>query len=110
MTDILTEIISKEREVRNNILRDEKISLENKIMRSLGILKYATLMDSNEMMECLSYVRLGVSLGIIENMNIKNLTKVLIEARPNHMELTAKKHLSPTERDSMRAKFIKENI
>lgn len=110
MTDIMTEIISKERELRNTILRDEKIPMENKIMRALGTLKYATLIDSREMMECLSYVRLGASLGIIENVDTKNLTKILIEARPNHIEYSAQSHMSPQERDIARAKYIKENI
>ena len=110
MTDIITEIISKERELRNTIIREDKLSIENKVMRALGTLKYATLIDSKEMMECLSYVRLGASLGIIENMSIKNLTRILIEARPNHIEHMAKKHLSHQERDNLRAKYIKENI
>ena len=110
MKDILTEIISKERELRNTVIRDDRLNIENKVMRALGTLKYATLMDSNEMMECLSYVRLGVSLGIIDNVSIKTLTKLLIEARPNHIEHIAQKALTPQERDSMRAGYIKENI
>lgn len=110
MSDIMTEIISKERELRNSILHEDKLSLENKILRSLGTLKYATLIDSTEMMECLSYVRLGASLGIIENTDNKLLTKIFIELRPYHIENTSDKTLSIRERDAKRAKLIKEYL
>lgn len=110
MSDIMTEIISKERELRNTIVHEDKISLENKIMRAMGTLRYATLIDSNEMMECLSYVRLGASLGIIQNTDNKDLTRILIELRPYHIAKTSDTALSIKERDAKRAKLIKEYL
>lgn len=108
MKDIITEIITKERELRNTIMREDKLSLENKIMRSYGILKFATLIDTNELMDCLSYVRLGASLGIIKDIDNKTISKILIESRPSHIEKRVNKSLSPQERDYERAKYLKE--
>lgn len=63
---VTNQIIDKEREARNVLLNSNRIQLEDKILRSWGILKNAKIMSSRECMNLLSDIRLGVDLDIIK--------------------------------------------
>ncbi len=106
ITDVTNQIISKERELRRKISNEKGIILEDKIMRSYGLIRYAKKISTEELNGLLSNVRFGASLGIIENVSAKMLNEIMVETRPAHiMETGAETSL---ERDIRRAEVIKE--
>lgn len=106
ITDVVNQIIAKERELRRRIIQDKGVAIEDKIMRSYGIMKYAKKISTEEMTGLLSNVRLGVSLGIINDIEIKRLNEIMVVTRPAHiMNLGASNSF---ERDVKRAEVIKE--
>ena len=59
---VIPQIITYERQARQAWLRDNRQGLQDKISRAYGTLCSATMMTSEETMELLSYVRLGINL------------------------------------------------
>lgn len=102
-------VITKERELRKEIYKQKGLVLEDKIMRSLGTLTSARIMQSSEMLSLLSDVRLGISLGIIDNTDVKTVNSLMVTASRAH--LTDLQNPEPDfERDIKRAKFIRETL
>lgn len=58
----MREILKKEREAREMLMRENELWLKDSVMRSYGLLKYAAKMNTEEAMNCLSFLLLGVSM------------------------------------------------
>lgn len=107
LNDVVNQLIAKERDLRNELLKREGPALEDKIMRSVGILKTARLLSTKEMLGLFSNVRLGISLNLIEDVNPGILNLLMVETSPAHL---AGGNLTPVERDIERAKKVREKI
>lgn len=104
---IVTEVIEKERELRTRIYEADKYRIEDKLMRSFGVLTNAVIMTSGEAMSRISDVRFGVELGIIKNVDLKMLNTVMYEVLPANI-VKNYNITDPGERDLKRAELIKE--
>lgn len=101
---ITTQLIEKEEQSRARL---NKLELEDVCYRALGILQNARILSSNEMINLLSRVKLGVSMGIL---NIENSPiKLLVEAQP-FMLMQKYGIMDPKERDIYRANMIREAL
>ena len=49
-------------------MRENRQGIQDRVARAFGTLQSATMMTSEETMELLSSVRLGVNLGLIEDL------------------------------------------
>lgn len=101
---IALQLIQKEQNYRKQV---NSIKIEDICMRALGTLKYARILDSNEMMKNLSEIKLGMSMGIIKN-EISPI-QLLIEGQP-YMIMRKTGNITPQERDIKRAKLIREAL
>ncbi len=110
LRNVIYQIINKERDVRNNLLINKTKEVEDKVFRSLGILKYSRLMTSREAMAHLSNVRLGKEMGIIDDIDYNKIIKLMIDIQPASIQKTANKELNKEERDTRRAGLIRELI
>lgn len=108
ITDIVNQIIAKERELRRRIIQEKGVSVEDKIMRSYGIMRYAKKISSEELAGHLSNVRFGVSLGIIKDITIKSINEITVVTRPAHIAETGAS--TAFERDVKRAEIISSII
>ena len=107
LNDVVNQLIAKERDLRNELLKREGPTLEDKIMRSVGILKTARLLSTKEMLGLFSNVRLGISLNLIDDVDPGILNLLMVETSPAHL---AGGNLNPVERDIERAKTVREKI
>lgn len=106
---IIEEVIEKEREMRKRLLEAQKYKLKDRLMRSLGILKHAVILTSDEAMKRLSDVRMGVELELIENLPLETINGILYEVLPAN--IMQKYNLSdPAERDLKRAEIVRERM
>ena len=101
---IATQLIEKEQKYRAQL---DRIKLEDRCMRSLGILQNARILSSGEMMSRLSDVKLAASVGIIDSDILP--IRLIIEGQPN-MIMRKTGEISPQERDIERAKMIREAL
>lgn len=110
LKNIINQIIVREREMRNRLLARQALDIEDRVMRSLGILKYARLISSKEAMKHLSNVRLGMEMGIIKDMDFKAISKLMIDIQPAGIQNKKGVNMERPERDSERAILIRENL
>ncbi|WP_422447012.1 protein arginine kinase [Thermoanaerobacterium sp. DL9XJH110] len=107
---VARQIISSERKARRNLSGEARLRLEDKIMRSYGLLTNAKLVSSQEAMTYISDVRLGVDMGVIRDLKPDDLNVLFILSGPACIQEMARRSLSPLERDLSRADFIRKKI
>ena len=110
LKNAVNQIISKEEELRKNIISSGDVSMSDKIWRSYGELKYARSIDTSEASRLISNVRLGAVCGIIPECKDKNLVKLLFEIMPAHIASRFSDAVSPEKRDEFRATYIREAL
>ena len=106
---IVESVIGKEREMRSRLYHKEKYKLEDRLMRSYGILSHAVLLSSEEAMKRLSDVRMGIELGIIKNIKLEQLNAVTYEILPANIMQTYNLP-DANERDLKRAEIVRERM
>lgn len=110
MQNVMPEIIRYERTWREKLLNEPSKKLSDRISRAYGILSYANAISSEETMELLSSVRLGVNLKLIRGLSINTINELFILSQPVHLQKIAKRSLKPDERDVFRAELIREKV
>lgn len=106
---IVQKLIEQERKARE-YLKNQGETFEDKISRTYGNLVYARKMTYSECAKLISIVRLGISMGIITEIDNEKLNKISILTKPATLQKYLKKELSAEERDIERAKVIKQII
>lgn len=107
LKSIAAQTISQERNVRRSLDPD---MIEDAAFRALGELKYARMLSSEEFMELISKVRLGISMGIIKDVGLTQIGEIINMAGPAGIQAAAGKPLEPAERDKLRAKTVRERL
>lgn len=110
LNDIIKQIIDIERKSRAELMQSDPDGVIDRVMRSLGTLKYAHKLDSAEFMRCYADVRMGVALDIIKDIDYETLDSAFTEVMPYTLMKHSGKKLGDAERDVSRAKRIKELI
>ena len=108
LKNITTQLISQEMRARDGILN--KIEVEDKISRALGILKTAKLIDHNEAMQLLSLVRLGVTSNKLATLSADSIDKLIVEIQPASIMSRYGESMNARERDIKRAEIIREKF
>lgn len=106
---IVQKLIEQERKARE-YLKNQGETFEDRVSRTYGNLVYARKMTYSECAKLISIVRLGISMGIITEIDNKKLNKISILTKPATLQKYLKKELSAEERDIERAKVIKQII
>lgn len=105
---IARQIIEQERALRQELLKQNRYKLEDRIFRSFGILKNARIMDTGETLKRLSDLRLGVDMGIIHDIDITDINQMMLLVQPGGLQKTKGRVLGPDERDTCRAELVRE--
>ncbi len=107
---VVPRIVAYEREVREHLLRKDRIRLEDRVWRALGTLQAARSINSEETMNLLSAVRLGVNCGLLDDVNISTVNELFILTQPAHLQRLKRRELDAGERDATRAEFIRRHL
>ncbi len=103
---VANQIIAKEREMRNALLRQNGISMEDDIMRSCAILKNARLLSTDEMIGLFSKVRVGITAGLVKDIKTKDLNSLMMETTNAQLANEGNR----IERNAARAKIVRERL
>ncbi len=107
---VVPRIIQYERNIREHLLSDNRTSLEDKVYRAYGILKSARSISTEETMNLLSALRLGVNVGLIEDLDVESVNRLFVLTQPGHLQKREGRTLDPSERDIARAAFIRSSL
>ncbi len=107
---ICKQIIDREKMLRLQLYKKNIYRFEDRIFRSYGILQNARILTSKESFKLLSDVRLGVSMGIINDIDIAALNEAMVLSQPATLQKMSGKPLEQDERDIKRAELIRIKI
>jgi protein arginine kinase len=110
LTTVLNSIIEHERNAREKLLEADAGKLYDKIGRAFGILQNSHLLTSNEAMNLLSLIRLGIDFGAFPDATRSTVDRLLIEAQPGHIQHLSKHDLEAGARDVARAIRLREEF
>ncbi len=104
---ITLQLCAQERTAREELLKDPVT--EDRIYRAYGILKWARLLNTKELMENLSLVRLGSVSGKI-NVPLETVNELMVSMQPATINARAGQRLPTQERDKVRATEVRKKL
>jgi len=107
---VISQIVAREETARKTMFMRSKERLVDRIWRSYGTLRSAHIISSNETIELLSAIRLGVDMEILKDITIPVINELFILTQPAHLQKMEKKVLSHSERNLKSAQLIREKL
>lgn len=107
---VTQKIVDQEMKARSIMLEKQRGEFEDSIYRALGILKYARVMTSSECLNLLSRVRMGIEMGILKDVDMDTVNKLIVDSQPATLQLKEGKELGTDERDFLRARVVRESL
>lgn len=100
-------IAQAERETRRQLLENNEDLLRDRVMRALGIMRSAYMVDTEELYRLYADVRMGIAMGICEKATYSQLDSLLIQCMPATLTTQSGKSLSAPQRDKLRAELLR---
>lgn len=110
LSGVLQSIIEHELNARARLLEQDSGKLFDKIGRAYGILQNGHILSSNEAMNLLSLIRLGVDLGVFPDAKRSVTDRLFIEAQPGHLQYAQKGEFEAGQRDLLRAERLRSEF
>jgi len=108
--EVIPQIITYERQARAAMVRESKQAVQDRVARAFGTLRSATMMTSEETMDLLSSVRLGINLGLLDEISISTVNELFIHTQPAHLQKLMGSSLDGEERNSARARYLRTRL
>jgi len=110
LNKVIERIIGHEQNARQTLLQEKPGTLLDHIGRGYGILSHAYSMSSKEALNLLSFLKLGVDLGLFAAECQATIDELFILTQPAHMQRNSRQKLAPEERDALRAEIIRDKL
>ncbi|HZH93344.1 MAG TPA: protein arginine kinase [Tissierellaceae bacterium] len=105
---VVQQLIKREKSTRAYFMEKKETELEDKVYRSLGILRSARILSSKEAMKHISMVKLGSDIGILKDFRGSDLVRLMIWIKPGNVQVSEKRAMDKKERDKVRADLTRE--
>ena len=111
LSRMLPTFLEYERKVREHLATSCSVKLEDKVHRALALLQAARSVSTDEAMENLSSVRLGVVVGMLTKWKLPQVHELFVLVQPYHLRRLAGRALdTPADRDVARANLLRERL
>ncbi|HWE36373.1 MAG TPA: protein arginine kinase [Isosphaeraceae bacterium] len=110
LSDVVPQIITYERQARDELVKQRRQHLHDQVSRAYGVLKTAHTISSEETMHLLSLVRMGVNLGLIDDLDIPTVNELFIHTQPAHLQKLRGAPLEVDERNVARATYLRSRL
>jgi protein arginine kinase len=110
VADVVPVLIDYERQARDFLVRESQETLHDRVSRAYGILRTAQTISSEETMLLLSSVRMGVNLGLINDLEIPTVNQLFIHTQPAHLQKLAGMELDTSDRNIERAAYLRRHL
>jgi protein arginine kinase len=105
---MVRQVMDYEEQARQVLLRDAPAIIEDKVWRAYGLLRYARALSFEEAMNLLSGVRLGVGVGLIPDVAMYTLNKLLVYTQPAHLAVAEGVETTEADLPIRRARFVRK--
>lgn len=109
LTAAAQQIIEHERAVRRKQEESDSVALEDKLMRSYGLMREARMVTAKEFMRLYSNVRYAASMGYV-HISPGALDKMMMDLQPGSLQALAGEKLTDREQDILRARMLRERL
>ena len=106
---IIKKLEEQERTARKMLTKDS-VELEDMVFRSYGILTNCRKISSEEAKELLSNIKLGVDLGILDNLDDLKVQKLYLYTKPANLQKYLGAKYDKAEQEIKRAEVIKQIV
>jgi protein arginine kinase len=110
LTEVVPQIIEYERTARGKLVGERRQHLHDQVSRAYGVLKTAHTISSEETMHLLSSVRMGINLGLIDDLEIPTVNELFIHTQPAHLQKIQGAPLEVDERNVARASYLRSRL
>ena len=104
------QVIDYEKKARDYLTQNAKTEIEDKVFRAQAVLRNARIITSEEAINLLGVVRLGVVMGIITDVSLKTINELLILTRPASIQLYYNKEMEAYDLDEKRASLLRNRL
>jgi protein arginine kinase len=108
--EVIPVIIDYERQARAFLVKESRKDLHDRVSRAYGILCTAQTISSEETLHLLSSVRMGVYLGLIQDLEIPTINKLFIHTQPAHLQKLRGAELPSADRNVERAMYLQTHL
>ena len=110
LEEIVKEIAGHEQNARERLKRERSPFISDVTARAQGILLSARLMTTQEALERLSELRLGIALGLTKKIDMLTVDRLLLEIQPAHLQTLVGRSMTSEERDMERAERLRSEL
>lgn len=107
---IVDEIVMHEQNARARLVESEIECVHDEVGRAFGILMNARIISSQEALNLLSNLWLGIECGLVRGLTVQRVNEVMLLTQPGHLQKMMKKLLEPGERDEVRARVVRQKL
>src|SRR5688572_22755000 len=108
--EVIPVIIDYERQARSFLVKESRKDLHDRVSRAYGILCTAQTISSEETLHLLSSVRMGVNLGLIQDLDISAINRLFIHTQPAHLQKLRGGQLETADRNVERAIYLRSHL
>lgn len=110
LAGIVAEVREHEVNARGRLQESRGRQLRDRVGRAFGLLMHAELLSSEEALDLLSALRLGVAVGLVRNLSPGDVDRMFLAVQPAHLQRGLGRLLSAEERDQARAELVRGNL
>lgn len=107
---VIPKIIDYEHHARRTLLNERTVALDDRVFRALGVLRSARLLTSDEVLQQLSHIRMGVNLGRLKGIEMRMLNELLLMSQPAHLQKMISRKVEGDARRAARAEFVRSRL
>ena len=109
-TPEFTKKVEEQERTARKMLTKDSVELEDMVFRSYGILTNCRKISSEEAKELLSNIKLGVDLGILDNLDDSKVQKLYLYTKPANLQKYLGAKYDKVEQEIKRAEVIKQIV
>jgi len=108
--DVVPVIIEYERQARDKLKREHLDKLHTRVSRAYATLQKTQTITSEETMQLLSNVRMGVNLGLIQDLEIPHVNELFLQTQPAHLQKLRGVEMDAADRNIERARYLRTHL
>lgn len=107
---VVRQLIAYEQRAYDALLREAPTHTEDRVWRAYGLLAHARILTAQDAIDAISSVRMGVSMGVLNTVDLSTLNRLSILIQSAHVQKIAGRTLDAEERDIFRADLVRQFI
>lgn len=110
LIQIVGEVAQHEANARIRLMENRYVHVADYVGRAFGVLSHARVLTSHEALEMLSALRLGCEVGIVRDLDLASISRLILFQLPGHLQKSEHRAIPPDERDQVRARMIRQVV